>query len=94
MGITGSARYVGDQGGGASAFANQQALILIEVVFLDQAVDHGDDLVGRAVEDLTRGGLEYLETISTRFDDREQERMIKIYREVETHLRDRAERGA
>ena len=43
---------------------------------------------------LTRGGLEYLETISTRFDDREQERMIKIYREVETHLQKRAEVGA
>jgi len=41
---------------------------------------------------LTRGGIEYLETISTRFDDREQERMIRIYREVEEHLRKRLER--
>jgi hypothetical protein len=43
---------------------------------------------------LTRGGIEYLETISTRFDDREQERMIRIYREVEAHLQKRSERGA
>ena len=42
---------------------------------------------------LTRGGIEYLETISTRFDDREQERMIRIYREVEEHLRKRLELG-
>ncbi|MDP6507333.1 MAG: hypothetical protein QF886_27135, partial [Planctomycetota bacterium] len=38
---------------------------------------------------LTRGGIEYLETISTRFDDREQERMIRIYRDVERHLKKR-----
>ena len=38
---------------------------------------------------LTRGGIEYLETISTRFDDREQERMIRIYREVAEHLQKR-----
>ena len=42
---------------------------------------------------LTRGGIEYLETISTRFDDREQERMIKIYREVEAHLMKRQAPG-
>jgi len=42
---------------------------------------------------LTRGGIEYLETISTRFDDKEQERMIRIYREVERHLRKRLRLG-
>jgi len=44
---------------------------------------------GPAVEhmlNLTRGGIEYLETISTRFDDREQERMIRQYQEVAEHL--------
>ena len=35
---------------------------------------------------LTRGGIEYLETISTRFSDRDQERMIRVYREAERHL--------
>ena len=35
---------------------------------------------------LTRGGIEYLETISTRFSDNDQERMIRIYRKVERHL--------
>ncbi|MFC1525961.1 CehA/McbA family metallohydrolase [Candidatus Latescibacterota bacterium] len=35
---------------------------------------------------LTRGGIEYLETISTRFDEGEQERMIRIYQEVAEHL--------
>jgi hypothetical protein len=38
---------------------------------------------------LTLGGIEYLQTISTRFDEKEQERMIRIYREVERHLRKR-----
>ncbi|MFH1841631.1 MAG: CehA/McbA family metallohydrolase, partial [bacterium] len=42
---------------------------------------------------LTRGGIEYLETLSTRFDDREQERMIQIYQEVEAHLKKRLEKG-
>ncbi|MDP7132782.1 MAG: CehA/McbA family metallohydrolase [Planctomycetota bacterium] len=42
---------------------------------------------------LTRGGIEYLETISTRFDDREQERMIRIYRDVERHLKKRLRHG-
>ena len=42
---------------------------------------------------LTRGGVEYLETISTRFDDREQKRMIRIYREVEEHLQKRLDTG-
>ena len=42
---------------------------------------------------LTRGGIEYLDTLSTRFDDREQERMIKIYREVEAHLTKRLHLG-
>ena len=42
---------------------------------------------------LTRGGIEYLDTLSTRFDDREQERMIRIYREVEEHLRRRLKLG-
>ena len=42
---------------------------------------------------LTRGGIEYLETISTRFDDKEQERMIRIYQEVETHLEKRLGKG-
>jgi hypothetical protein len=42
---------------------------------------------------LTRGGIEYLETISTRFDDREQERMVRIYREVERHLAKRLQLG-
>jgi hypothetical protein len=35
---------------------------------------------------LTRGGIEYLETLSTRFSDRDQERMIRVYREAERHL--------
>lgn len=43
---------------------------------------------------LTRGGIEYLETLSTRFDDREQERMIKLYREVAEHLSGRLQAGA
>ena len=38
---------------------------------------------------LTRGGIEYLETISTRFSDRDQERMVRIYRKVERHLAQR-----
>ncbi len=38
---------------------------------------------------LTQGGIEYLETISTRYNDKEQERMIKIYRGVERHLNGR-----
>ena len=42
---------------------------------------------------LTRGGIEYLETISTRFDDREQERMIRLYRKVERHLKKRIQLG-
>ena len=42
---------------------------------------------------LTRGGIEYLETISTRFDDKEQARMIKIYRDVERHLSKRLKLG-
>ena len=42
---------------------------------------------------LTRGGIEYLETISTRFDDKEQERMIKIYQEVAEHLNKRLKKG-
>ena len=42
---------------------------------------------------LTRGGIEYLDTLSTRFDDKEQERMIRIYREVEGHLQGRLNRG-
>ena len=41
---------------------------------------------------LTQGGIEYLDTLSTRFDDREQERMIRIYRDVESHLRKRADK--
>ena len=51
---------------------------------------------GPAVEhmlNLTRGGIEYLETISTRFDDREQERMIRIYQEVAEHLERRLKVG-
>ena len=43
---------------------------------------------------LTRGGIDYLETLSTRFDDREQERMIKIYQEVAAHLKKRIDLGA
>jgi hypothetical protein len=35
---------------------------------------------------LTRGGIEYLETLATRFSDRDQERMIRIYRDVERRL--------
>jgi len=35
---------------------------------------------------LTRVGIEYLETISTRFSDKDQERMIRVYREVERRL--------
>ncbi|MEW6754276.1 MAG: CehA/McbA family metallohydrolase [Candidatus Latescibacterota bacterium] len=42
---------------------------------------------------LTRGGIEYLQTLSTCFDDREQERMIRLYREVEEHLQERLELG-
>lgn len=42
---------------------------------------------------LTRGGVEYLDTISTRFDDREQERMIRVYREVVEHLERRIRTG-
>ena len=38
---------------------------------------------------LTRGGIEYLETLSTRFSERDQERMIRIYRTVERHLQGR-----
>ena len=51
---------------------------------------------GAALEhmlNLTRGGIEYLETISTRFDDREQERMIRIYNEVAEHLELRRKAG-
>jgi len=43
---------------------------------------------------LTRGGIEYLETISTRFSDKDQERMIGIYRDVEAHLQKRAKEMA
>ena len=35
---------------------------------------------------LTRGGIEYLDTIATRFSDKDQQRMIRIYRSVEQHL--------
>jgi hypothetical protein len=42
---------------------------------------------------LTRGGIEYLDTLSTRFNDREQERMIRIYRDVERHLASRLRLG-
>ena len=42
---------------------------------------------------LTRGGIEYLETLSTRFNDKEQERMIRIYRDVERHLGKRIRLG-
>jgi hypothetical protein len=38
---------------------------------------------------LTSGGIEYLETIATRFSDRDHERMIKIYKKVERHLKQR-----
>ena len=38
---------------------------------------------------LTRGGIEYLETISTRFSEKDQERMIRVYRKVERHLHKR-----
>ena len=53
---------------------------------------HAQPHDGPALEhmlNLTRGGIEYLETISTRFDDAEQERMIRIYREVAEHLQRR-----
>ena len=56
----------------------------------------GTPFDGPALEhmlNLTRGGIEYLETISTRFDDKEQERMISIYQEVETHLKKRLKKG-
>ena len=42
---------------------------------------------------LTQGGIEYLDTISTRFDDKEQLRMIRIYKEVERHLKKRLRLG-
>jgi hypothetical protein len=38
---------------------------------------------------LTRGGIEYLRTISTPFSERDQERMIRIYRQAERHLEGR-----
>jgi len=38
---------------------------------------------------LTRGGIEYLQTIATRFSDKDQERMIRVYRKVERHLKQR-----
>jgi hypothetical protein len=42
---------------------------------------------------LTRGGVEYLATLATRFSHRDQERIIGVYREVEEHLRQRLEMG-
>ena len=42
---------------------------------------------------LTQGGIEYLETLSTRFSDRDQERMIRLYRKVERHLIRRLRQG-
>jgi hypothetical protein len=42
---------------------------------------------------LTRGGVEYLATLATRFSERDQERIIGVYREVEEHLRQRLELG-
>jgi len=42
---------------------------------------------------LTRGGIEYLETISTRFSDKDQQRMIRIYRKVARHLKQRLHHG-
>ena len=35
---------------------------------------------------LTRGGIEYLETIATRFSERDHARIVRIYREAEAHF--------
>lgn len=47
---------------------------------------------GPAVEHmltLTRGGIEYLETLSTRLSDRDHARLVRLYRQVERHLHER-----
>ena len=49
---------VRDQGRRAAAFADQQALVAIELVFGDQALDDRNDLVGGDIEHGARGLLD------------------------------------
>jgi len=39
--------------------------------------------------ELVNGGIEYLNALSTRFDEREQKRMVDVYKEARRHLRHR-----